>query len=190
MHSSKDLEGIFQRCFYAEYSTELVGGGDEPLYQPATLPTESHRLMYRADYFSSALHEIAHWCIAGAQRRQQVDWAYWYHPDGRTSEQQRAFEAVEVKPQALEWLFSVAAGIPFRLSSDNLLGDDSAHGEDDRDESVHDENKFARAVVAQAQLYCDKGVSTRVSCFVHALSEFYGVDKPLVASNFQEESLQ
>ncbi len=32
---------------------------------------------------------------------------------GATSEQQLAFEAVEAKPQALEWLFSLACGYPF-----------------------------------------------------------------------------
>jgi elongation factor P hydroxylase len=79
-----------------------------------------HLLWYREDYFASALHEVAHWCIAGEQRRQQLDFGYWYAPDGRSPEQQGAFEAVEYKPQALEWFFSLACGYRFRLSADNL----------------------------------------------------------------------
>ncbi|MEF9958161.1 MAG: elongation factor P hydroxylase, partial [Acinetobacter sp.] len=33
------------------------------------------------------------------------------------------FEQVEVKPQAIEWLFSTAFGRKFRVSLDNLTGD-------------------------------------------------------------------
>jgi elongation factor P hydroxylase len=36
---------------------------------------------------------------------------------------QSQFEDVEVKPQALDWLFCVAAGFPFNVSCDNLEGD-------------------------------------------------------------------
>jgi len=72
------------------------------------------------DYFSSILHEVSHWCIAGPQRRKLVDFGYWYEPDGRSEIKQKEFELVEVKPQALEWLFTEACGIKFRLSVDNL----------------------------------------------------------------------
>ena len=34
--------------------------------------------------------------------------------------QQQAFERVEVKPQALEWLFNLCCGHRFRISADNL----------------------------------------------------------------------
>lgn len=56
--------------------------------------------------FNSALHEISHWTIAGAKRRLLPDLGYWYAPDGRTKEQQDLFEQVEIKPQAIEWLFA------------------------------------------------------------------------------------
>src|SRR3546814_2809228 len=49
---------------------------------------------------------VAHWCLAGAARRRQDDYGYWYAADGRDLEQQHLFEQVEVKPQALELLFS------------------------------------------------------------------------------------
>ena len=55
-------------------------------------------------------------------RRKQVDYGYWYEPDGRDHVQQQAFEQVEVKPQALEWLMALACGVPFEVSCDNLNG--------------------------------------------------------------------
>lgn len=95
-----------------------MGGGDEPLYEP---PAEGPgRITYRADYPASALHEVAHWCVAGRRRREQVDYGYWYAPDGRSPEQQAEFEIVEVKPQALEWVFAEAAGVRFVPSADNV----------------------------------------------------------------------
>ena len=85
---------------------------NEPYYQPATGECDMHRLFYRSDYFASALHEVAHWCIAGERRRQLADFGYWYTPDGRSPQQQSAFEAVEAKPQPLDWFFSLACGYP------------------------------------------------------------------------------
>ncbi len=61
--------------------------------------------------------------MSPARRREQVDFGYWYCPDGRDAMTQSQFEDVEVKPQAFEWLFCVAAGFPFNVSCDNLEGD-------------------------------------------------------------------
>ena len=63
------VEQVFNDCFAHSCNTRLCGGADEPLYQPAATPAGFHALYYRGDYFASALHEVAHWCIAGAQRR-------------------------------------------------------------------------------------------------------------------------
>ena len=98
------------------------------------------------DYLSSAFHEIAHWCIAGDQRRQLVDFGYWYQPDGRTTAQQAQFEQVEIKPQAVEWHLSVAAGHRFNLSADNLNGECGAS------------EQFAKAVASQARDYKNAGL--------------------------------
>ena len=122
-HDSRDLIRLFETCFAASYNTRLVGGAPEPIYLPADAEEPMHRILFTHDYFRSALHEIAHWCVAGAARREQVDFGYWYAPDGRSAEQQSAFEQVEVKPQALEWLFCEAAGHRFRVSLDNLSGE-------------------------------------------------------------------
>lgn len=114
------LEQLFADCFFVEFNTRLIGGFEEPLYQPEGPAGEPALIQYRSDYFASALHEVAHWCIAGPSRRQQVDYGYWYSPDGRDAQAQRQFELVEFKPQALEWFFAKASGYPFKVSLDNL----------------------------------------------------------------------
>lgn len=126
--SSVALERLFEQCFGEAFNTQLRGGAQEPFYQAATADgehrrgTESATIFYRADYFRSAMHEVAHWCVAGAQRRQQDDYGYWYAPDGRSAEQQQAFEQLEVLPQAWELIFCAAANHPFGVSIDNLDG--------------------------------------------------------------------
>ena len=81
------------------------------------------RIQFAHGFFNSALHEISHWTISGEQRRKLPDLGYWYAPDGRTAEQQALFEQVEIKPQAIEWLFATAFGRKFRVSLDNLTGE-------------------------------------------------------------------
>ncbi|MBQ0719040.1 MAG: elongation factor P hydroxylase [Gammaproteobacteria bacterium] len=178
-HRSVDLETLFKQCFYSDYKTLLMGGADEPLYSPAASPAKPHCLYYRADYFASALHEIAHWCVAGAERRLQEDWGYWYCPDGRSPAQQRAFEAVEIAPQAIEWMFSVAAAAPFRISRDNLLAGNL-------DAACSD---FHRAVAAQVQCYRQASLPPRAAQFFFALSQFYGVAEPLSDKYYCLEAL-
>lgn len=115
----RDLERVFSRLFVGRYATVLAGGAEEPLYKP---PSRGHlgRILYREDFFNSALHEVAHWCVAGEARRRLVDYGYWYSPDGRSQDQQAEFERVEVAPQALEWVFADACGVLFRPSADNV----------------------------------------------------------------------
>ena len=99
----------------------LTGGWDEPEYLPGDGDGEVAELRYVRDYPRSALHESAHWCIAGADRRRQTDFGYWYVPtEARSRAQQAAFEQVEVRPQALEALFCEALSLAFRVSIDNL----------------------------------------------------------------------
>ncbi len=117
--SASAIERVFASLFATRHRTLLVGGGDEPLYEPPTTDAPG-RITYRADYAASALHEVAHWCVAGTHRRTLLDFGYWYTPDGRTPEQQAAFEKVEVAPQALESLFADAAGVLFVPSADNV----------------------------------------------------------------------
>ncbi|MEZ5501922.1 MAG: elongation factor P hydroxylase [Halioglobus sp.] len=159
------LEQAFERCFAAGWHTCLRGGADEPYYQPAQAPGECNMLYYRSDFFASALHEVAHWCIAGARRRQLADFGYWYVPGERTFEQQRAFEAVERKPQALECCFSHACGYPFRVSVDNLALDSAG---------LLDAQGFEREVLAQAHCYRTAGLPHRARIFHAALCQEFG----------------
>ena len=160
-HRSADLEALFAECFLARWNTRLEGGGREPLYLPGT-GGEPHRLIYRADFYASALHEVAHWCIAGERRRRLEDFGYWYLPDGRDAAEQGAFEAVETRPQALEWVFSVAAGHPFRPSLDNLSG------------GAGDGWAFAQAVAAALHRYLEDGMPARAALFADALGAVHG----------------
>ena len=108
--------------WFSHLNVTLVRGDFEPEYFPAT-ETEAARIQFAHGFFNSALHEISHWSIAGDKRRLLADLGYWYAPDGRSVEQQALFEQVEIKPQAIEWLFSKAFGRKFRVSLDNLTGD-------------------------------------------------------------------
>jgi elongation factor P hydroxylase len=167
---SARLERVFDACFATSENTRLRGGCDEPLYVPAGddsagAPVAWHRLFYREDYFASALHEVSHWCIAGPERRLLRDFGYWYAPDGRSAEQQAAFQRVEVRPQALEWCLSRACGYAFRVSLDNLEGDAAARAS---------EQAFKAAVVEEAGALVRRGLPPRARRFFHALSLEFG----------------
>ena len=115
------LISLFNTLF-SEQQVILVRGNGEPEYFPAK-DNQPARIEFAHGFFQSALHELSHFFIAGEQRRQLSDFGYWYAPDGRTAAQQQAFERVEIKPQALEGLFSLACGRDFQVSQDNLFAD-------------------------------------------------------------------
>jgi len=173
-HSAR-VERVFNDCFTHSYNTQLLGGAAEPYYQPAVVPGGYHALYYRGDYFASALHEVAHWCIAGAQRRQRADFGYWYMPEGRSVEQQRAFEMVEYKPQALEWFFSQACAFRFQLSSDNP---------DLASSGMLDTTAFQRGVLEQALVWQKLGLPARGCVFYVALCREFGTVIPAAQLSF------
>jgi len=109
---------LFNTIFATE-NTILQGGADEPYFRPAGVFTPAV-IHFRADYLRSALHEVAHWCVAGKARRLLDDYGYWYSPDDRDAVEQAAFFAVEARPQALESLFCDALGLTFSPSIDNF----------------------------------------------------------------------
>ena len=177
VHHYRDLITIFADCFASDYNTRLVKGDDEPIYLPADESRNYHALYFAHGFFSSALHECSHWLIAGEERRKLVDFGYWYMPDGRNAEQQAVFERVEVKPQALEWILSVAAGHRFRISADNLNGAES------------DTAAFKEAVHNQVKTYITQGLTARVLRFRNALCEFYHQPLQLDLNDFQIDSI-
>ena len=160
-HHCQDLITLFDNCFLADYNTCLRGGYPEPEYLPADASEPHHRILFTRDYFRSALHEVAHWCVAGAERRLLPDFGYWYAPDGRSAEQQRTFEQVEVKPQALELIFCLAAGHRFDVSTDNLSGE------------ATDPAPFRARVREQARVYLSAGLGERPQRYSAALLAHY-----------------
>lgn len=172
MHHYQDLITIFNQCFAKQYNTQLLKGEDEPIYLPADLNRPFHAIFFAHGFFSSALHECAHWLIAGAARRKLVDFGYWYAPDGRTETEQKQFEQLEVKPQALEWILAKAANYPFQVSLDNLNGIPSNRA------------AFQQAVLNQVAIYCKQGLSERAKLFRNALCLHYGTDITLKLEDF------
>jgi len=114
-----DLVDIFNQLFATSENTILETGAKEPFYQAAGAE-QTAIIFSRDDFFSSALHEIAHWTIAGNERRKLDDFGYWYEAEGRSEEQQQEFELVEIKPQAIEWVLSLACNHRFHFSADNI----------------------------------------------------------------------
>jgi len=178
MQKYQDLINIFHECFFKSYNTELTLGGDEPLYLPADPSYPHHRIIFARGYFSSALHECAHWLIAGENRRKLLDFGYWYVPDGRSEPEQSLFQQVEIKPQAMEWILSEAAGAPFFVSIDNLFGNSS------------DSAVFKQAVYEQVKIYAEKGLPERARIFREAIAQFYGRSKELYLDDFHLEALK
>ena len=155
--NSQEIIEIFNQTFSAQFNTQLIGGGVEPEYVPANRECSYNQLIFRSDFSASALHEIAHWCIAGEDRRRLVDFGYWYRPEGRKPSEQEQFEHVEVKPQALEWLFSLACGQKFTPSVDNLSLQNSVSA------------AFEKALKQQFRKYLLDGLPARGEQFVSEL---------------------
>ena len=161
---------LFDGLFAESHNTRLLcalcdgryGELDEPVYEPPNAQRSCHRIVFAHGYFASALHEISHWCVAGLERRLLEYFGYWYRPDGRSQQQQTAFEMVEVKPQALEWLFSMASRRVFVASADNLAFEET------------DDLAFRLAVSAQARAYFSHGLPTQAALLLSRLQQTYG----------------
>jgi elongation factor P hydroxylase len=162
-HDPDDLIRLFHATFAATDRTILVRGGSEPVYLPWGESGAPAQVVFAHGFFASALHEIAHWCVAGAARRALVDYGYWYKPDGRSPSEQVEFERVEVKPQALEWIFSRRAGAPFEFSADNLA-------------ATGPTPEFKAAVARAAERYERDGLPPRAARWADALAAFYGTN--------------
>jgi len=160
----------FNDLFEISENTILISGTDEPLYVPAKTTHEKHRIIFAHGFFASALHELSHWLVAGKERRKLEDYGYWYKPDGRTKLEQIAFEQVEIKPQALEWILSVACNHKFHFSADNLNGDSAISEE------------FKENVRLQAIEYLTMGPCNRMKLLVTQLARVFNQPLPNVLS--------
>ncbi len=147
----------FNAAFLRSHRTVLIGGGLEPLY----LPAEGHRpavIRYTRDYAQSALHELAHWCLAGSRRRNRLDYGYWYQPPPRSPVQQRRFERVETPVQGLELVMALATGVRFHVSADN-------HADPHADSA-----EFRRRIFESAACRLKGGLSPRTLAVLDALN--------------------
>ncbi len=166
---------IFNQLFAESENTLLVSGAKEPFYKTSTKDSKA-KIHSREDYLSSALHEIAHWTIAGEKRRQLDDFGYWYEEEGRTLEQQLQFEQVEIKPQAIEWLLSLACNQRFYFSADNLSQEMEA--------SEH----FKQAVYRQAVDFLEVGLPYRAETLFKELKNSFRNDDALFMQELEIEN--
>ncbi|TCS40816.1 elongation factor P hydroxylase [Reinekea marinisedimentorum] len=158
------LLGQLNPWLIEHWQTCLVASTGEPLYLPATAARACNEIHFAHGFFNSALHELAHWCVAGAERRKLEDYGYWYDADGRSLAQQKQFEQVEVYPQAIEWHLALACGRNFRISADNLALPD------------YDSRPFAQAVYSKAIALRDQGLPQRTQRLKHKLAQIFGVN--------------
>lgn len=161
IHKVADIQNIFNKTFGTKYNVCLVTGADEPFYKAAKCAKEKNILFSREDFFSSALHEIAHWCVAGSERRKLDDFGYWYIPDGRELMAQKQFENVEVFPQALEKAFTIACQKEFIASSDNL------------DIENYDPTSFRKRIDNKHDELVSTRFPARAALFIESLTDFY-----------------
>lgn len=143
----------------------LVGGYPEPFYL-APDAEGGAEIRFTRDYLNSCLHEAAHWCIAGRERRLKNDYGYWYKPDGRDGSGQIEFFRAEAAPQALEWAFALAVGARFRMSLDNLGGE------------VSGEAEFAAALMGKLEGYLAGGFPLRAERFLRGLMARFHPEVP------------
>lgn len=99
----------------------IVGGADEPYYQ-APKTGQQGIIYFRDNYPRSLLHELSHYCLAGARRRTLDDFGFWYTPCGRSAAEQQRFEWVEARPQGLEKALCEVVGLKFSPSLDDFSG--------------------------------------------------------------------
>lgn len=138
--------------------TLLVGGAAEPVYLPAR-GARPATIRYTRDYARSALHELAHWCLATRRERELEDYGLWYLPPPRSPAEQARFYRAEVPVQALEMLLSRACGIDFRFSADNPGADDGPARQ-----------AFEARVLARYRWLCRHGPGRRAAAVLSALN--------------------
>lgn len=157
---TKQIKVIFEKTFYMDYKVILCYGFNEPYYLASNDRGESE-IRCRENFVRSALHEIAHWCVAGSSRRKMDDYGYWYKADGRTNAEQQVFYQVEVLPQAYEKLFCLALDLNFEVSADNLTNPE-----------IEGSHVFAIAVDKKYNQLKLQNLPVRVAKFNQALQDF------------------
>ena len=161
MITNDQFETLFNDLFLASEHTKLINGvrigASEPLYTPAQ-GQDPAQIIYAHGFITSAFHEVAHWCYAGVDRRQRIDYGYWYAGEYRDQSAQDDFERVELVPQAYEYLLCQAAQHPFQVSLDNF-----------NHEVMLDRDGFEARVKSMAANKQKTGLSPRLNLLLNAL---------------------
>ncbi len=159
--NSDQIAELFNSVFAGKYNTVLCGGATEPLYLPGSEETGiPSRLCFSHDYPRSALHEISHWCIAGAKRRKLPDFGYVYVPPPRATAEQKRFFELELKAQTLEYIFCEAVDIRFSPSADNLMV------------TMETLTRFMQSIIELSVKWKCKGLAGDAGLFLQALHAF------------------
>ena len=160
------LLNIINNKILNKYNTVLIGGFDEPFYKVFENGNRAE-IQFTHDYIRSALHELSHWCVAGEVRRKIDDYGYWYAEDGRNQQQQDEFFKVEIKPQVIEWAFSIVCGVKFEASVDNL------------DNSVNGVDEFKQQLKHQLVKVLKSGFEPRVDSIIHVIAQESHIHNPI-----------
>ena len=160
-----ELLDLLNKKYLYQYETRIIGGFDEPFYCTFREGQQAE-IQFSHDYVRSALHELSHWCVAGVERRKIDDFGYWYAADGRNQQQQDEFFKVEIKPQTIEWAFSIVAGVDFEASVDNL------HNQ------VDGSKEFEQNLHKQMQQYLNNGFPKRVSEILLLIASYREIAVP------------
>jgi elongation factor P hydroxylase len=171
------LINLLNNKYLNQFNTQIVGGFVEPFYK-ASINHKHAEIQFSYSYIRSALHELSHWCVAGEERRKSDDYGYWYAVDGRNQQQQDEFFKLEIKPQSIEWAFSIICGVEFEASVDNL------------NNSVKGIDEFNENLVIQMQEYLTDGFSKRVTEIIKLLADNQSIDNPAlyISKKIQEIS--
>jgi elongation factor P hydroxylase len=152
---------LFNSEFTQTDNTIIAESLDEPIYLPRDATHPFNRILYTQGSYTSVLHEISHWCIAGSERRLKIDYGYWYKPESQTLEEAELYKKFEAKTHGIEWIFSIAAGVPFYIIPNNL----SAGFEVSQD--------LKEAVHAATLNYLNSGLPVSAERFKQALLKYY-----------------
>jgi elongation factor P hydroxylase len=168
---------LFNSEFKDTEATMIAESPDEPIYLPADEINPLNRILYTKDSYTSVLHEISHWCIAGAERRKKVDYGYWYKPESQTPEEAELYKKFESKTHGIEWIFCMAAGVPFHIIPNNV----AAGFEISQD--------LKEGVYAATLNYLNHGLPVHAEQFKKSLLKHYQRESFFNISLFQFEDL-
>jgi elongation factor P hydroxylase len=166
MISLPRLIALLNNEYLGQFNTQIIGGFDEPFYK-ASVVGEPAEIQYSYDFIRSALHELSHWCVAGEERRKLDDYGYWYAADGRNQQQQDEFFKLEVRPQTIEWAFSIICGVNFEASVDNL------------NNSVLGVDEFKNNLVNKMNKYIAVGFGIRVTEIINLIAGLLCIDNSI-----------